>query len=74
MDFLDGTLMGKPCWMWGLFALIVLVLLALDLGVLHRRPKAIGVKESLALNAFYIAVALTCCSGAFSASSCCAAS
>lgn len=44
--------------MWGLFALIVLVLLALDLGVLHRRPKAIGVKESLALNAFYIAVAL----------------
>jgi tellurite resistance protein TerC len=55
---LFGLFMGKPGWMWLAFLLIVLVLLAFDLGVLHRKSRAIGVAESLVLSGFYIAVAL----------------
>jgi tellurite resistance protein TerC len=55
---LFGLFMGKPGWMWLAFLLIVLLLLAFDLGVLHRRSREIGVAESLALSGGYIAVAL----------------
>lgn len=58
MDFLGEFAAGTPIWMWMLFGLTVLFLLALDLGVLHRRAKAIGVRESLFLSAFYIVIAL----------------
>ncbi|MGD9501439.1 MAG: TerC family protein [Methyloceanibacter sp.] len=58
MDFLTQLAVGKPIWMWALFGLTVFFLLALDLGVLHRRARAIGVRESLALSAFYIVIAL----------------
>lgn len=50
--------LGKPLWMWLSFAAIVLALLALDLGVLHKGHREIGVRESLLLSAFYIALAL----------------
>jgi tellurite resistance protein TerC len=50
--------MDKPLWMWGMFLAIVLVLLVLDLGVLHRKQREIGVKESLMLSAGYILVGL----------------
>ena len=49
---------GKPAWMWLAFLALVLLLLAFDLGILHRRSRAIGVRESLALSAGYILVAL----------------
>lgn len=55
---LDGMALGKPLWMWGLFLAAVLALLVLDLGVLHRRARAIAVRESLWMSAFYITVAL----------------
>ncbi|MEW6437844.1 TerC family protein [Bradyrhizobium sp. UASWS1016] len=42
--------------MWLGFLSIVGVLLALDLGVLHRKQKEIGVGESLALSAGYLAL------------------
>lgn len=59
MDFLLADIVGKPLWMWAAFLTIVIALLAFDLGVLHRdTSKEIGVKESLALSAFYIAMAL----------------
>ena len=48
--------MGKPVWSWLAFVLAVGLLLAFDLGVLHRKSRAIGVKESLGLSAFYIAI------------------
>ncbi len=51
-------LLGQPLWMWLCFATIVVVLLALDLGVLHRDSKEIDVGESLALSAFYITLGL----------------
>jgi tellurite resistance protein TerC len=57
MDFLLSEWMGKPFWMWKGFLLIVLVLLAFDLGVLNRKDKEMGVAQSLWLSAFYIAFA-----------------
>ena len=54
MDILFVEALGKPLWMWLAFVALVLVLLAFDLGVLHRKTHEIGVKESLWLSAFYI--------------------
>jgi tellurite resistance protein TerC len=58
MDILLYEWLGKPAWMWLGFMSIVGVLLTLDLGVLHRKQKEIGVTESLALSAMYIALGL----------------
>lgn len=65
--FLFADWLGKPIWMWLGFHAVVFVLLALDLGLLHRRRDpvpgeaaghVIGVAESLALTAFYVALGL----------------
>ncbi|WP_425388550.1 TerC family protein [Azospirillum thiophilum] len=56
MVFLE--FLGKPIWIWLIFVGVVLSLLVLDLGVLNRRDRVIGVGESLKLSAFYIAVAM----------------
>ncbi|MBL0318431.1 MAG: TerC family protein [Alphaproteobacteria bacterium] len=58
MEFLFDVVMGKPVWMWATFMGIVGVLLAFDLGVLHRKTREISIKESLWLSAFYISIAL----------------
>ena len=58
MDFLLSEWMGKPFWMWKGFLLIVVLLLAFDLGVLNRKDKEMGVAQSLWLSAFYIAFAM----------------
>ncbi|MCB1332867.1 MAG: TerC family protein [Roseivivax sp.] len=50
--------MGQPAWSWLLFLGIVTLLLAFDLGVLHRKSHAIGIAESLWLSAFYIGAGL----------------
>ena len=50
--------LGKPVWMWLGFMAVVAVLLALDLGVLHRKAREIGVGESLRLSAFYLVLGL----------------
>jgi tellurite resistance protein TerC len=55
---LFGDFLGKPGWMWLAFIGIVVVLLAFDLGVLHRDHHEIGVKESLLLSAAYIGLGL----------------
>ena len=57
MDFLFIELIDKPLWLWLAFFGLVFLLLAFDLGVLHRdSEKEIGVRESLLLSAFYIAM------------------
>jgi tellurite resistance protein TerC len=56
--FLMAEFLGKPAWLWLAFVAIVITLLALDLGVLHRGDREIGVRESLLLSAGYISVAL----------------
>jgi tellurite resistance protein TerC len=52
------SLAGSPAWAWLLFLAIVVGLLALDLGVLHREDRPISLKESLWTSAFYVLAAL----------------
>lgn len=57
MDLLfTFVFLGQPLWMWLSFVAVVVVLLAFDLGVLHRDSREIDVRESLLLSAFYIAL------------------
>lgn len=58
MEMLNLLWLGTPAWMWLAFLGLVAVLLALDLGVLNRGNQEIGVKKSLRLSAFYIALGL----------------
>ncbi|KHK01682.1 Integral membrane protein TerC [Desulfovibrio sp. TomC] len=48
----------ETAWMWIGFNLLVLILLALDLGVLHRKGREIGVREALLLSFGYVVLAL----------------
>jgi tellurite resistance protein TerC len=43
--------------MWLIFVFVVVILLILDLGVFHKKDKKIGIKESLWMSLFYIAIA-----------------
>ena len=58
MDFLTSEILYKPAWMWLIFFVIVVILLALDLGLFHKEDKEIEVRESLYMTGFYFAVAL----------------
>jgi len=55
---LGADVMGKAAWLWLMFVGIVLTLLVLDLGVLQKRVREMGVRQSLALSAFYIVAGL----------------
>jgi tellurite resistance protein TerC len=59
MEILFGEWLGTPLWLWLSFFGVVAALLALDLGVLHRSNREIGVRESLGMSAFYILLGLT---------------
>ena len=50
--------MDKPLWVWILFFAVVLILLVLDLGLLHKKQREISVKESMVMSGFYILMAL----------------
>ncbi|WP_043751926.1 TerC/Alx family metal homeostasis membrane protein [Methylobacterium nodulans] len=59
VELLSVAWLGKPIWMWLLFHAVIVLLLAFDLGLLHRdSSREIGVKESLALTAFYLTLGL----------------
>lgn len=58
MQLMHLPVLGKAAWIWLLFAGIVVTLLMLDLGVLHKDDREIGVRESLFLSAGYISMAL----------------
>lgn len=58
MDFLYDDWLTKPAWMWLAFLGIIVILLVLDLGVVHRKQREIEVRESLALSAFYVTLGL----------------
>jgi tellurite resistance protein TerC len=45
-------------WLWVGFNVFVLAMLALDLGVFHRKAHAVSVKEAAGWSAFWIALAL----------------
>ena len=55
---LTALFLGQPLWMWLTFIAAVAVLLVLDLGVLNRGNREIGVRRSLMLSAMYIALGL----------------
>jgi tellurite resistance protein TerC len=57
-ESLSATWLGKPVWMWIAFHILVAILMAFDLGVLQRKAKDYGVRESLYLSAFYISLGL----------------
>ena len=50
--------MPGPIWKWVLFNVFVLAMLALDLGVFHRRKHEIKFKEAVAWSAVWIGLAL----------------
>ncbi len=52
-------------WIWIGFNAFVLLLLAFDLGVLHRRPHQISVREALLTSAGYVALALSFNAGVY---------
>lgn len=54
MGWLFVDWLGTPLWLWLSFLGIVALMLAIDLGVVHRKSKEIGVKESLLTSAVYI--------------------
>ncbi len=58
MDFLLHAWLGQPLWLWLSFLAIVAILLIVDLGVVHRTQREIGVAESLATSGIYIALGL----------------
>ena len=58
LQFLNSDFLGKETWVWLLFIGIVITLLVIDLGVLHKDNHVISVKESLWMSAGYIAIAL----------------
>ena len=50
--------MHTSIWLWVGFNLFVLAMLALDLGVFHRRAHAIGRREALAWSVFWVTLSL----------------
>ncbi|MGE4318029.1 MAG: TerC family protein [Deferribacterales bacterium] len=50
--------MSKPLWAWISFFTVVIALLVIDLGLLNKKDHEIGIKESLQMSAFYIAIAV----------------
>jgi tellurite resistance protein TerC len=54
MEFLGS---GSPA-VWGVFLLFVLAMLALDLGVFHRKAHVVGAKEALTWSAVWVTLAL----------------
>jgi tellurite resistance protein TerC len=58
MDILFLAFLGQPLWMWLAFFGLVVTLLVVDLGVLHRGDREIGVRESLLMSAGYIVLGL----------------
>ncbi len=50
--------MDHSLWVWGLFNLFILCLLAFDLGLLHRKQHTVHLKEALCLSAFYMTLGL----------------
>ena len=58
ITLLSADWLGQPVYLWGAFLGLVIFLLWLDLGVLHKDDREIGARESLTLSAGYIGVAL----------------
>ena len=49
--------MIEPFWLWTGFNLFVLAMLALDLGVFHRKAHVVSLRESIAWTAVWVTLA-----------------
>jgi len=56
-EFLNELWLGKPIWSWIMFHGIVIALMAIDLGMLHKKQKEVCFKESMVLCGFYALMA-----------------
>jgi tellurite resistance protein TerC len=54
----EMPLLGMPLGIWGGFVTLILLLLAVDLGLLHGQPHEIDVKESMRLATFFVSLGL----------------
>jgi len=59
LDLLATPWLGTPLYLWLAFFSLVALLLAFDLGVLHRKSEEISIRQSLVLSSGYIAIGLT---------------
>lgn len=51
-------LAGYSIWMWGGFTAFVLLMLAMDLGIFHRKAHEVSMREALSWSAVWIGLAL----------------
>ncbi|WP_439858584.1 TerC family protein [Pseudomonas sp. MBLB4136] len=58
LAFFNTPLFGTPGWFWLAFLVLILGLLILDLGVLHRDQHVIEMRESLLLYSGYFSIGL----------------
>ena len=58
--------MSSQVWMWVAFNVFVLMMLAVDLGVVHRRSHEVTLKEALVWSGIWIALALLFALGVYS--------
>jgi tellurite resistance protein TerC len=58
IGILSTSVLGTPGWFWLAFVIIIIGLLALDLGVLHRDQHEIEMRESLLLYSGYFSVGI----------------
>ncbi|HSZ84235.1 MAG TPA: hypothetical protein VLA14_18245, partial [Polyangia bacterium] len=52
------TSIGEPV-AWGVFGAVVLAMLAVDLGIFHRKAHVVSMKEAAAWSLIWIALALS---------------
>ncbi len=52
-------------WWWIFFAVVILAMLALDLGLLNRKTHVIKMKEAMLWTAFWVTLALLFCAGIY---------
>jgi tellurite resistance protein TerC len=58
MDFLNAAWAGYPVWAWAGFAVFILSMLALDLGVLNRKAHVITYREAATWSVVWVTLAL----------------
>ncbi|HWS55543.1 MAG TPA: TerC family protein, partial [Pyrinomonadaceae bacterium] len=58
MDFLQLTWEGYPVWAWLGFGVFILLMLALDLGVLNRNAHVVTYREAATWSAVWVSLAL----------------
>ncbi|MEZ5790278.1 MAG: TerC family protein [Nitratireductor sp.] len=57
MTMLATEVMGTAVWLWIGFLVLIIGLMAFDLGILHRDSRLITARESLKLASFYVSLA-----------------